>query len=96
MSDVLKRLRARTAHPYMGGEGASLQRDLHGAIEEIERLAAEVERLQERCEGYKGQVKAGAEEIEQLRKYKRMAMEDIMTLGQMVGRNCPMCQRGEK
>ncbi len=32
-----------------------------------ELLEAEIERLRERCEAYKGQVKAGAAEIERLR-----------------------------
>ena len=32
-------------------------------------------------------------ENEQLREHIRLQAADIITLGQMVGRNCPLCQR---
>jgi hypothetical protein len=32
-------------------------------------------------------------ENERLRKHSRLQAEDIMTLGQMVGRCCPLCQK---
>lgn len=47
---------------------------------------AEIERLTERCEAYKGQVKAGAVEIERLQKHSAERAQDIITLGQEVGR----------
>lgn len=30
-------------------------------------------------------------EVERLRQWKRQAQEDIIALGQMVGRHCPLC-----
>ena len=35
------------------------------------------------------------DEIERLRQHIRRQAEDIITLGQMVGRNCPICQKSE-
>ncbi len=44
-----------------------MEDQLGEAWAEIARQGADLERLRERCEAYKGQVKAGAAEIERLR-----------------------------
>ncbi len=41
---------------------------------DIRYLLDEVERLQERCDAYKGQVRAGEDEIKQLRKFESDAL----------------------
>lgn len=47
---------------------------------EIAGLQAEVERLRERCDAYKGQVEAGSSQIEQLKDSLRWAMDEIDVL----------------
>lgn len=62
MSDIVERLRNRE------GVGACLSGNHKFASLVMREAADEIERLTERCEAYKGQVEAGAAEIERLRK----------------------------
>ena len=51
--------------------------------ERLTRAEAEIEKLQERCEAYKGQVRAGGDEIERLKAGVLKVVDESLPIGGM-------------